>query len=319
MPYIHFTDEQKERANNVDLAEFLRRQGERLSPSGRDKRLESNHSVTVRGSQWYDHAIERGGSAVSFVQTYYGVSYVEAVNRLLGGEGGRIYIPAQKQMEEKKSFALPPANRNMRRVYAYLLQQRCISREVLSEFAHAGLVYESCEPSKDGSRQYHNAVFVGKDEHGVARHAHKRGLYTNGHSFRRNVAGSDPRYSFHHTGSSDRLYVFEAPIDLMSFNTLYQEDWQQHSYVSLCGTGSQAMLWMLEQNPDIRRVALCLDNDSAGIKASRRLAEMLIEKDYTVAELLPDHKDWNESLQALSGHPAHTQESESAAITMEMR
>ena len=318
MPYIHFTDEQKERANNVDLAEFLRRQGERLIPCGRDKRLESDHSVTVRGSQWYDHALERGGGAVSFVQNHYGVSYVEAMSRLLGGESGRIYAPAREQPVKKKEFALPPANRNMRRVYAYLLQQRCISREVLNHFAHAGLIYESCEPSRDGGRQYHNAVFVGKDEHGVARHAHKRGLYTSGPSFRRNVAGSDPRYSFHHTGSSDRLYVFEAPIDLMSFNTLYQEDWTQHSYVSLCGTGSQAMLWMLDQNPGIRKVALCLDHDSAGIKASERLAEMLVEKKYDVMELFPDHKDWNESLQALSGHPAHTQEPESAAVTMEM-
>ena len=28
--YIHFTDEQKERANSVDLEEFLRQRGEKL-------------------------------------------------------------------------------------------------------------------------------------------------------------------------------------------------------------------------------------------------------------------------------------------------
>ena len=50
MPYIHFTEEQKLRANSVDLVEFLRRQGEKLIPSGRDKRLASDHSITVRGS-----------------------------------------------------------------------------------------------------------------------------------------------------------------------------------------------------------------------------------------------------------------------------
>ena len=32
MPYIHFTEEQKLRANSVDLVEFLRRQGEKLIP-----------------------------------------------------------------------------------------------------------------------------------------------------------------------------------------------------------------------------------------------------------------------------------------------
>ena len=39
MSYIHFTDEQKLRANSVDLAEFLRRQGEKLLPSGRESGL----------------------------------------------------------------------------------------------------------------------------------------------------------------------------------------------------------------------------------------------------------------------------------------
>lgn len=75
MPYIHFTDEQKLRANSVDLAEFLRRQGEKLIPSGREKRLASDHSITVRGNEWFDHASEQGGHAISFVQQFYNLSY----------------------------------------------------------------------------------------------------------------------------------------------------------------------------------------------------------------------------------------------------
>ena len=49
--YIHFTKEQKERAANVDLESFLRQRGEKLLPSGRDKRLARDHSVTVRGCE----------------------------------------------------------------------------------------------------------------------------------------------------------------------------------------------------------------------------------------------------------------------------
>jgi len=47
--YIEFTPEQKERAATVNLEEFLLRQGEKLIKSGREKRLASDHSVTVRG------------------------------------------------------------------------------------------------------------------------------------------------------------------------------------------------------------------------------------------------------------------------------
>ena len=48
--YIHYTDEQKERANSVDLEEFLRRQGEKLLRAGRESRLARVHHITVRGS-----------------------------------------------------------------------------------------------------------------------------------------------------------------------------------------------------------------------------------------------------------------------------
>ena len=173
MPYIHFTEEQKLRAGSVDLPEFFRRRGEKLLRSGREYRMASDRSVTVRGNEWYDHETGQGGGPISFLQTRCGLSYPEAVSRLLE--------------EHRKKFAPPPANREMRRVYAYLLQKRRISREVLTAFVRAGLVYEDAE--------YHKAVFVLSDEHGFARHTHKRS--TSDRAFRANAEGSDPRYSFH--------------------------------------------------------------------------------------------------------------------------
>lgn len=60
-------------------------------------------------------------------------------------------------------------------------------------------------------------VFVGVDAKGVPRHAHKRGTFTQGQPYKGNVGGSSPGYSFHYIGQSDRVYVFEALIDLLSF------------------------------------------------------------------------------------------------------
>ena len=299
MPYIHFTEEQKLRANSVDLVEFLRRQGEKLIPSGRDKRLASDHSITVRGREWYDHESEDGGGPISFVQTFYGLSYPEAVTRLLGGEAGEVYESAwEKEQEEPKEFALPPANQTMRRVYAYLLQQRHISREILNAFAQKGLIYESRELSIDQTKVYHNAVFVGFDEHGVPRHGHKRGLYTMGQSYRGNIEGSDPKHSFHYLGGDDTLYVFEAPIDLLSYLSLFAEGWQEHNYVACCGTSSIPVLEMLRQLPQLRQVYLCLDNDAAGHAASERMAKLLEERGISAERLVPQQKDWNDDLKA---------------------
>ena len=308
MPYIHFTEEQKLRAASVDLAEFLRRQGEKLIRSGPEYRLASDHSITVQGNEWYDHAVKEGGGPISFVQQFYNLSYPEAVTCLLDGEQGAVYVPAPKRAEKpKREFVLPTANQNMRRVYAYLLNRRFLDRNVVNAFVRAGLLYESCEKFKD--REYHNAVFVGRDENDVPCHAHKRSVNDIGKTFRINVEGSDPRCSFHHTGSSDRLYVFEAPIDLLSFLTRYPRGWQEHSFVALCGTSEHAMLWMLEQNPGLRTVCLCLDHDEAGIEASGRLAELLHEHGYDdVGMLQSEHKDWNEDLKARRGLPAQEAE-----------
>lgn len=101
--YIEFTPEQKERAATVDLEEFLLRQGEKFIKSGREKRLARDHSVTVRGCEWFDHASNEGGRAVSFVQKYYGKSYVEAMSMLLGESMEPVYPQAKSGNRSIKS------------------------------------------------------------------------------------------------------------------------------------------------------------------------------------------------------------------------
>lgn len=293
MGYVYFTDNQKQRANAVDLEDFLTRQGEKLLRSGREKRLASDHSITVRGNEWYDHANEKGGCAIDFVQMFYGRSFPDAVTMLLNGEQGQEYRQReQREPEPPKPFVLPEANHDMRRVYAYLTKTRCLDREVVSVFARAKMLYEDAK--------YHNAVFVGFDKDGIACHAHKRGTYTQGEPFKGNVDGCDPRYSFHHTGQSDTVYVFEAPIDMLSFISMYPKGWQQHSYVSLCGVAEHALLQLLADNPQVQKIGLCLDNDKAGIKARERITNTLSERGYgNVFSLFPAQKDWNEDLKVL--------------------
>ena len=171
--------------------------------------------------------------------------------------------------------------------WLFLIKHRGIARDVVAHFAKAGLLYEDAE--------YHNAVFVGTDTDGVPHHAHKRSANSYGKAFRLNVEGSDPRYSFHYVGTDRSLYVFEAPIDMLSYITLYPENWQRHSYVACCGTSIQPVLQMLEQAPQLDTVLLCLDNDETGHQASRRMREQL-EMRYSVERLIPESKDWNDDL-----------------------
>lgn len=294
--YVYFTEEQKQRANSVDLEDFLFRRGEKLLRAGREKRLFSDHSITVRGNRWYDHDAEKGGCAIDFVQMFYGQSFPDAVTTLLNGEQGQAYPASKDKLESRIPFVLPEANSDMRRVFAYLIGTRCLERSVIFDFVKKQMIYEDAK--------YHNAVFVGFDSDGAARHAHRRGTFTKGEAFKGNVGGSDPRYSFHWSGQSDTVYVFEAPIDLLSFVSLYQRNWQRHSYVALCGVAEHALMQLLKDAPQISKTVLCLDNDAAGIQARKRIKVSLAGRGYkNVSSLFSHQKDWNEDLQTLKKPP----------------
>lgn len=292
--YIQFTDEQKQRAAGTDLAAFLISQGENLKRCGSEMLWENGGRVTIRENMWYSHYEQTGGNAIQFIQRFYSKSYQDAVQILLDEKIEPLSIELKKQKKEKKHFELPKANNDMRQVFAYLLKSRFIDRDIVEYFAHEKLLYES--------EEYHNCVFVGIDKNGIPRHAHKRGTYTLGESFKGNVDDCDSEYSFHYTGTSDNIYVFEAPIDMLSFITLHKKDWQEHSYVSLCSVADCALMRMLKDNPNISKIYLCLDNDAKGIEAEYRIRNSLKEIGYTdVSFLRPKYKDWNEILRARNG------------------
>ena len=94
-------------------------------------------------------------------------------------------------------------------MFAYLLK-RGISRKVIEACVRAGILYESAD--------YHNAVFVGKDEAGTARYAFLRGTYTKGKPFKAEVSGSEKQYCFclPPKGTTNRLAVYEAAIETLA-------------------------------------------------------------------------------------------------------
>ena len=303
MPYIPFTEEEKMTANSVDLSDFLRVRGEKLERAGREYKLiysddsGSHDSITIRGSTWFDHKNQTGGGAIKFMQYHYGMNFPTAVQELLGQRVtslSSVPLKCTNQSEKQKDFRLPEANDNMHRVFAYLIKQRFIAPEVITHFAKRKLLYED--------KKHHNAVFVGVDENGVPRQAHKRGTATFGKSFRQTVEGSDTKYSFAHFGESKKLFVFEAPIDMMSYLTLNPQDWQKHSYIAMNGVYENAVLTALKGHENLSEIVICTDNDVGGIDAADRLKDVLRENNYeNISRVAPKNKDFNEDLKQLNG------------------
>lgn len=285
--YIHFTKEQREQARRTDLANFLINQGEKVKKSGSEYEwLDGSQKVTIRGHLWYHQYEQKGGDAVDFVRRFYNKDYAEAVEMLLNGGGGQI-ITLPPIGNSHKPFQLPPRNDRMSRVFSYLLLTRGIDKDVLFEFVKNKMIYESAD--------YHNIVFVGYDLNGIPRHAHKRGTVTN-NPYKGNVAGSQLEFSFHFNGTSDKIFLFEAPIDMLSYISMCKENWKRHSYAASCSVSDKVLFQCLNDNPNIKNVFLCFDNDEAGQTANKRIAGKLNEMNIQNKILIPTHKDWNEDL-----------------------
>ena len=276
-----YTQAQIDRANAVNLEDFLRAQGETLVRSGKEYRWKAHDSLTVCGNKWFRHSQSKGGYPVDFVMEFYGKSFPEAV-QLLTGETGE----AQPEADPAPSpaFRLPLRNVTNANILNYLTQERKLSPSLVNFFIAAGDIYEDAA--------HHNVVFVGRDADGHPRYASCRGIYE---KFRQDVAGAEKSFGFAHRGTDKQLMVFEAPIDLLSFIELFPKNWQQHNYLSLGGVSAKALQQFLSERPDMERVFLCLDADKAGEDACKRLAALLPDT-VSVTRIQPTRKDWNEVL-----------------------
>ena len=175
----------------------------------------------------------------------------------------------------------------MRRAYGYLLSRRCLDKDVVNAFVHRQMIYES--------KPYHNVVFVGYDKNGIPRHAHLRGIGSKS-AFKINAAGSKPEYSFHWSGTSNKIFLFEAPIDMLSYISMHPYNWQKNTYAAACSVADKVLFQCLKDNPDTQDIYLCLDNDEAGQNACKRISEKLTAQGYKSEILIPTHKDWNEDI-----------------------
>ena len=318
-----YTQEQIDKANQTNLEEFLQQKGEHLRKTGSESVLiykdstGEHDSISVRRNRWYDHKNMRGGYPLKFMQEFYGMNFRTAMKELLHGEEPGLGRKKNTEQEKpkvneetevngntakceddtkKSEFKLPEKDGNMKRVFAYLLKTRFLDKDVVRSFVEQEILYQE--------KKHGNVVFVGTDKDGVPKSACKKTTAEQTKGFRMTVAGSDCRYGFCWRGDSNKLYVFEAAIDLMSFITLKNYDWKTDSFLALDGLSSKPLLQFLEDQKNIFEIFLCLDYDAAGIEACDKLKDILIEKGYDGEKIkreYPLYKDCNEQLKAEHG------------------
>ena len=286
-----FSDEQLQRVSGIDITAMLQGQGEKLKKQGRVYRWMRYDSTVIDRNRWYRHSREIGGGPIQFMQHFYGMDFVEAVKYLLDGEEGAEFVQASRTPEPKLPFVPPKLSKNMHRTFAYLIKTRKIDADIVQHFVNEKKILET--------EEYHNTAFCGYDEKGEMKQMHLRSTLP-GNRFFMDIDGSDKQYYFRHIGTNSDVYVFEAPIDMLSYITMNRENWQESSYVCLGGVAIDALKNVLSTNEQISKVYMCVDRDDAGDKTVKRIGDELNEMGYEWERILPENKDWNEDLTAES-------------------
>jgi hypothetical protein len=264
--------EQLERAREIDLLSYLQaHEPHELIRQGPGRYVTATHnSLVISNGKWRWNSQSIGGaSALDYLMKVRGVGFVDAVEMLTGDSAPPtpVYRPPPPK---PRTLYLPIALRYANNAVSYL-QKRGIHPDIVRECLRSGLLYEA----------RHNGmavcVFVGKDDTGRERFGNMRGILSN---LKEDAIGSDKRYSFclpAKKPGSRHLAVFEAPIDALSHATIQLREgwaWDGHR-LSLCGTSDVALMAFLERNPQITRVALCLDNDEPGQTAAKNIQATL--------------------------------------------
>lgn len=289
---MRVTPEQIERANLVNLPDFLRSQGFSLKQVGREYILQEHDSLHIKNNEacevgkWFRFSENKGGNNIQFVQEFMGLDFISAVE-LLSNERA---IPFHSHSISK---AEPPKNREIMvhdskeisHITDYLHNIRGLSYDAI-----AGLIADGrlSQEEKTG-----NAVFKIFDESGLLVGAEKVG--TSNVRFKSFDKGAADGYGFEIvSGKPKSTYFFESAIDAISFAALHSEQ-SDYRLVSMAGVKPSVVTETMKRyaiSPE--NIYLCTDNDKAG----NEFAEKLIARYPTMKRVTPNGaKDWNDILQ----------------------
>lgn len=276
-----------EELKKVDLVTYFRNimPYELVKVSTNEYTTKTHDSLRMSNGLWNWCSRGFGGrNAIDYLIKTEQLEFNDAANLLLKQLQNKMPIIEQQPIKNKeKHIIIPEKNSASDKVFLYL-KSRGIDEEIIKKCIEKNLIYEE--------KHYHNAVFVGYDELGNIRYAGCRS--TNEKIFKTDATGSDKSYSFRLESNkkTDTIYIFEGAIDALSYATLfkiYGQNYEEKTLISLAGVYQPAsdisqskvpitIQKYLDKHPETKRIYLCLDNDEAGINASKALENVLSHK-----------------------------------------
>lgn len=287
--YKRYTDEQIEQAKNADIIDFLNIHGYELKQTSRDAvKIPHYGGLIITPSKnawsWFSRlpapdqkpgAKCLGGvGAYSFCTRALDMSFKDAMQSIVGDAAEvKQFVPKNTvPQKEHREFIMPEKSDNCKKVFAYLINQRQLDPKIISDFVNQGVLYQGYAQfgQNDDAPKHENAIFLHLNENGEPCGADVQGIYS-GTRFKGIVPHDDTDNGFVYikgnANTVDTVYLFEAPIDLMSFVELHPEI-ENAKFVSMGGLKPTIAMHYIESN---MTVISCVDNDCAGQKFNDKI------------------------------------------------
>ena len=326
-----YTAEEYEAAKHANAADYLMSIGYGLT-RGRGLYTGTVHdSLVIRDDgRWFWNSRGKGvKNPIDLVKLIlmedYGYSdevssAIEAIKRLSGARdtnfkerdytasrAGSAPGASERPRSRGEPLPMPAPYKDSRRVMAYLCGTRGLDPEIVRGLMRYGKIYETAQRWDKETHDFvdtpfHNAVFVAYDKDKRPQSAFLRGTISKTDKpFKRYLEQSDKSFAFTLLGrkESDRVFCFEGAIDAISHASFYKmtgQDWRDGNRLALGGTCFLGLERFLSDNPQVRNITVCLDNDATGKQRGQKLHDEFTEKGYDVDFEYPEAKDWNEEL-----------------------
>ena len=335
---MYYTKEQIEEVKNIDLIEFVKSMNFKFKQERNAYRILdynggfyvfNKNQRTSQGFYWHKYNIK--GNIIDFCKMIFKESYTDAIKRLLDYKQGIVYsvdtsqennkklsvysvdtLPKNNEkssvysVDRNKNFILPERDKEIKQAFAYLLYSRCIDKNLINMCIKEGIIRQFRE------KNHVYVGFIGKDVNNNTKYLMLRTTLT-GSNFKKEYENSNKAFGFkvfnketvYSVDSKKDIYIFESPIDLLSYMTLnLNKTLKNNVFLSMGGVSSLALEQFInDYKPKIGNINICFDNDDAGqinaIKIKEKISSVYSVDSKNIHILKPIYKDYNEQLKAI--------------------
>lgn len=276
---MYVSAKEKDIANSIDILDYLMSIGEPLKHEGSNFYRHMEHDSLVVNARknffsWNSKGVN--GNAVTYLMNVHNLSFQHAVKKInedIGNKEIPRYLPDKQLYPTEFDYDVKEVATHDN-IVNYLINDRKIDPELVHQLINHDLIKEDI---------YKNVVFKWKDNkeliganlQGTRIIPEEKRVHQDRAYFKKVLPTTEEATfsGFSITrGYPEKIYFFEAPVDLLSYLTLNKQELMNCKLISMDGLKEQTVYKTVEKvrnhldkfDRDISSIVLCVDNDKAG-------------------------------------------------------